>query len=290
MNVTLIHNPIAFSNLQPNSIALDGAVRGTHLNLDENRWSFDHHSAAQHSISTRSTALQVLLALRAGLDVSDIQHVLVSSIDADSVISTALVMRPELKDDYNVITLITVYLDTVDSMGPSGALSDDNLSIHYALKAGYGEELTTELLLEKVETFYSLVKEERLFDSTEEQKSEVTLISISPDGKNMSFKEGKYGFTNLYENENVGILYSPERVTIGIKSSFVTNKNLLRDGLFGRLNRAEIQAGAEVNEDGSIVNGWGGKDLVGGSPFKGKTLLTAQEVGHIVCNFLRNQY
>lgn len=288
MNITLIHNPISFSELNPNSIALDGAVRGTHLDVTTNRWSFDHHAAEQHSISTRSTALQVLLALRAGLDVNNIENVLVSSIDADSVIATGLIMKPELINNHNIITLITLHLDTIDSMGPSGALSSSSLSLHFSLKAGFKEELTTELLLEKVETFFSLVREERLFESSPDRKSPVTLISITPNGRNASFEEGEFGFADLYKTSNIGVLYSPERVTIGAKSSFVTSKNFLTDGLFDRLNQAEIKAGAAVNEDGSISNGWGGKDLVGGSPFKGVTLLSAEQVANIVCDFLRN--
>jgi hypothetical protein len=288
MNVTLIHNPINFSDLQPNTIALDGAVRGTHLDMQNNKWSFDHHDKNQHSISTRSTALQVLLALRAGLDVSSIENVLVSSIDADSVIATGLVMRPELINNYDVITLATLYLDTIDSMGPSGAFSDSNLSIHFSLKAGFKEELTTELLMNKVEAFYSLVREERLFDSSPDRKSPVTLISISPNGRNVTFDDGEFGFADLYKTSNIGVLYSPERTTIGVKSSFVTSKNLLTDGLFDRLNQAEIKAGAAVNENGSISNGWGGKDLVGGSPFKGVTLLSAEQVANIVCDLLSN--
>ena len=288
MNVTLIHNPISFSSLSNNSIALDGAVRGTHLDVENNKWSFDHHAEDQLSLSTRSTALQVLLALRAGLDVSSDMNVLVSSIDADSVIATALILKPELKSNYHVITLIAVYLDTIDSMGPSGALSSDNLSLHFSLKTGFKEELSTELLLSKVELFFSLVEEEQLFETSTDRKSAVTLISISPDGRNAAFQEGEFGFADLYKFATIGILYSPERTTIGVKSSFVTSKNLLKDGLFDRLNEAEVEAGAPVNEDGTIANGWGGKDLVGGSPFKGVTLLSAQQVANIVCDFLRN--
>lgn len=287
MNTELLLSPISFDDMPANSVALDGAVRGTHLDIVGNRWSFDHHAKSQPSISTRSTAMQVLLALRAGLDVSQIENVFVSSVDADSVIATALVMRPELKDDYNIVTLVTLYLDTIDSMGPSGALSDSNLAIYFSLKAGFREELTTQLLLEKVEVFYDLVKKERLFESSPDRKSRAILISFSPAGKQIGWEEGQYGFADLYKSANIGILYTPNRVTIGVKSSFVTSKNLLTDGLFDRLNEAEIQAGAAVNEDGSIANGWGGKDLVGGSPFKGETLLLAQEVADIVAEFLQ---
>lgn len=287
MNIELLLSPISFDDMPANSVALDGAVRGTHLDIKSNRWSFDHHASNQPSIATRSTALQVLLALRAGLDVSQIQNVFVSSVDADSVIATALVMRPELTENSEVIELITLHLDTVDSMGPSGALSDSNLSIHFSLKAGFKEELTTELLLEKVDLFYSLAEGGKLFETSADRKSPVTLISISPSGKVVGMEEGEYGFADLYKNATIGILYTPSRVTIGMKSSFVTSKNLLADGLFDRLNQAEIAAGAAVKEDGSIVNGWGGKDLVGGSPFKGVTLLSAQEVADIVCDFLK---
>lgn len=288
MNVQLLTTPILFSDLPTNSIALDGAVRGCHLNLATNRWSFDHHDQNQASLSTRSTALQTLLALRAGLDVSSIENLYVSSIDADSVISTALILKPELRNRESVITLITLHLDTVDSMGPVGALSPSSLNIHYTLRAGFKEELTTELLLEKVELFYKLLREERLFESTPEQKAPVTLVSISPNG-NVNIRDGEFGFSDLYSQANIGILHNPDgsRTTIGIKSSFVSDKHLLNDGLFDKLNAAEIAAGAETNENGDIVSGWGGKDLVGGSPFKGKTLLDINQITEIVCAFLK---
>ena len=69
MNVTLVHNPLSFSDLPNNSIALDGAVRGCHLDLPSNRWSFDHHASDQPSLSTRSTSAQTLAALTCGLNV-----------------------------------------------------------------------------------------------------------------------------------------------------------------------------------------------------------------------------
>jgi hypothetical protein len=288
MNISLVTSPMSFANLPANSIALDGAVRGTHLDYSSNRWSFDHHAGDQHSISTRSTALQTLLALRAGLDVSTINNVFVSSVDADSVIATALLMRPELRNRCEVITLVTLHLDTVDSMGPVGALSPSSLNFHYSLRAGYKQELTTELLLEKVEYFYDLLREERLFESTPEEKNPVTLVSISLNG-DVQMENGEFGFSDLYSKANIGILHDPDgtRTTIGIKSSFVSDKHLLNDGLFDKLNAAEINAGAATNEDGTIESGWGGKDLVGGSPFQGKTLLSINQITEIVCNFLK---
>ena len=135
MNIQLFLNPIPFSELPNNSIALDGAVRGCHLDFTNNRWSFDHHAENQASLSTRSSAMQVLLALRAGLDVSRVKNVFVSSVDADSVTATALVLNPKLSNSEEVIKYITMYLDTVDCLGPCGALQNESFSFHYSLKA-----------------------------------------------------------------------------------------------------------------------------------------------------------
>lgn len=288
MNVQLVHNPIPFSQLPSNSVALDGAVRGCHLNFNRNRWSFDHHSEDQPSLSTRSTAMQVLLALRAGLDVSQVENVYVSSIDADSVIGTALCLKPYLAKDKDVVRLIAMYLDTVDSMGPAGSLQDEQMAFHYSLKAGFKDELTTELLMEKVALFMSLVEGGELFKQSPPRKSPCTLISIDNNGNVVERKEGEFSFFDLYLLSNVGILYSPEKVTVGIKSSFVSNKNMLKDGLFNLFDAAEIRKGAPVDDCGNLINKWGGKDLVGGSPFGGRTLLSVEEISSIFCDWLKS--
>ena len=288
MNVELLHNPIPFSKLLSISVALDGAVRGTHLDFASNRWSFDHHAADQSSISTRSTALQVLLALRAGLDVSSVENVYVSSIDADSVTATALVVNPSLANDEEVIRYIAMYLDTVDCMGPAGALQNESMSFHYSLKAPFKAELTTELLLEKVTMFTNLWAAGELFKKSPPRKNPCTLVSINNNGDVVNMEEGEFSFTDIYLRNNIGILYSPEKVTVGIKSSFVSNKNMARDGLFELFDAAEVAKGAPVDEDGQLVDKWGGKDLVGGSPFGASTLLSVEEVANIFCKWLKS--
>lgn len=286
MNVQLLHNPISFSDLPSNSIALDGAVRGCHLDLDSNKWSFDHHASDQPSLSTRSTAAQVLAALTCGLDVSTVENVYVSSIDADSVISTAMILRPELASRTSIIELILLHLDLLDSLGPAASMDPREMSFHSLLRAGWKEELTTELLLEKVEVFLELVGENKLFDRAEPRREECFLVSISREEYSIGF--GEYGFKDLYKHSNVGILYNEKsgKVTIGAKSNFVTDKHFLNDGLFARLNDAEVKKGAPVDKQGVIKDGWGGRDLVGGSPFGSPTLLSIEEITAIFKEFL----
>lgn len=288
MNVQLFLNPIPFSELPCNSIALDGAVRGCHLDFANNRWSFDHHAENQPSLSTRSSAMQVLLALRAGLDVTSIQNVFVSSIDADSVTATALCLNPALANNEEVIRYVTMYLDTVDCLGPCGALQNESFSFHFSLKAGFKQKLTTELLLEKVELFMSLVEGGDLFKESPPRKNECILVSISNDGDIIGMNSGSFSFNNIYARRNIGILYSPEKVTVGIKSSFVSDKNMVEGGLFELFDDAEIAKGAPTNEDGELINKWGGKDLVGGSPFGASTLLSVEEVANIFCKWLKS--
>lgn len=282
MNIELLLQPISFDEMKPNSIALDGAVRGTFLGIATNRWSFDHHGQSQPSISTRSTALQVLLAIRAGLNVFNLRNVFVSSVDADSVIATGLVMRPELAENSEVIKLVTLHLDTVDSMGPAGALSNESLAFHFSLRAGYGEELSTELLMEKVNLFFSLVEEGELFKpNSKPPKEKSWLMSFHPQGEYYTEEEGEFNMGDLYLKSPVGILFNEEtgKATIGAKSSFVTSKNFVLDGLFQKLNWMEEA------RDGTP--GWGGKDLIGGSPFKVGTKLSRHDVAHVFSNFLR---
>lgn len=286
MEVKLLHNPILFSDLPHNSIALDGAVRGCHLDLDTNRWSFDHHDANQPSLSTRSTAAQTLAAITCGLDVSSIENVFVSSIDADSVISTAMILNPELADRTSIIELVLLHLDLLDSLGPAAAMDPREMAFHSLLRAGWKEELTTQLLLQKVYLFLELVENNKLFDRAEPRREECFLVSISREEYSIGF--GEYGFKDLYKHSNVGILFNEEsgKVTLGAKSSFVTSKHFLNDGLFALLNDAEVKKGAPVDEQGVIKDAWGGKDLVGGSPFGSPTLLTIEEIITIFKEFL----
>ena len=286
MEVKLLLNPIPFSDLPSNSVALDGAVRGCHLDLDTNRWSFDHHASDQPSLSTRSTAAQVLAALTCGLDVSTIENVYVSSIDADSVISTAMILNPGLADRTSIIELVLLHLDLLDSLGPAAALDPREMAFHGLLRAGWKEELTTQLLLQKVYLFLELVENNKLFERAEPRREECFLVSISKSECSISF--GEYGFKDLYKHSNVGILYNEEsgKVTLGAKSSFVTSKHFLNDGLFALLNDAEVTKGAAVDENGVIKDAWGGKDLVGGSPFGSPTLLTIEEIITIFKEFL----
>jgi hypothetical protein len=282
MDIKLLLQPISFNEIPKNSIALDGAVRGCHLDIVGNRWSFDHHAESQPSISTRSTAMQVLLALRAGLDVHRIENVFVSSIDADSVIATSLVMRPKLAENSEVIKLVALHLDTVDSMGPAGALNDEPLAFHFTLRAGFKEELSTELLLSKVGLFFSLVEDGKLFElNSTPPKEECWLMSFQPEGEYYTEQFGVFNMGDLYKESNVGILFNEAtgKVTIGAKSAFVTSKNFLEDGLFQRLNWNEEAKGG--------TPGWGGKDLIGGSPFKVGTKLSRHDVAHVFSNFLR---
>lgn len=286
MNITLVHNPLSFSDLPNNSIALDGAVRGCHLDLNSNRWSFDHHASDQPSLSTRSTSAQTLAALTCGLNVSGIENLFVSSIDADSVIATAMILNPELSNRTSVIELVLLHIDLLDSLGPAAAIDPRELSLHGLLRTGWKEQLTTELLLQKVQVFNELVEGSKIFDRTEPRREECFLISISEDEVIVKF--GEFGFKDLYKYSNIGILYNEEsgRVTVGAKSSFVTSKHFLNDGLFARLNDAEVKKGAPVDEQGVIKDGWGGKDLVGGSPFGGPTLLSIEEITAIIKEFL----
>ena len=282
MDIKLLLQPISFDKMKSNSIALDGAVRGCHLDINSNRWSFDHHDEGQASISTRSTAMQVLLAIRAGLDVTKIENVFVSSVDADSVIATALIKRPEIANNDELIKLITLHLDTIDSMGPAGALNDQSLALHFSLRAGYKEELSSELLLSKVDLFFQMVKEGELFNvNSTPPKEECWLMSFQADGSYYVEEFGRFNMGDLYKKSNVGILFNEEtgKVTIGAKSSFVTSKNFVLDGLFQKLNWME--------EDQDGTPGWGGKDLIGGSPFKVGTKLSRHEVAHILSLFLR---
>ncbi len=74
-----------FDDLEPGTIALDGAVQGPQLDPEHRRYSFDHHGQCLRLVTT-ATCQQVLDALLVGLDPTGMR-VLVNDLDGDTILA-----------------------------------------------------------------------------------------------------------------------------------------------------------------------------------------------------------
>ena len=272
-NVTLALNPIDREEMEANTVYLDGAVRGTVIDMERRSFSFDHHGEGMR-FDRMCAALQTVGAILQGLPLNEIAKVVVSSVDADSVLATLAVLHPEVCQDLRFVRLIQD-LNRVDVWGPAALVPGEPLAaFHFSLRQGRGEELSTELLHSKVEKAWEMYQDGSLFEEAEERKLPGRAVALSPSGEILSDitrvgeNEG-VSFEEVYSVSGFGIIFGFEgpvengvtKVTIG-KKPFVNVPDL--NGFWAYMNTLEP--------------GWGGADSIGGSPFKKGTRFSHDEV------------
>lgn len=251
--------------IAPNMVYLDGAYRGTVLGrVFEGEpalsWSFDHHAPGQERFSTSATCQQVLSALLLGADLST-QDIQVSSIDADSVLSLFMVLRPDVVKNHDFAALVREVAQ-VDANGPAAADPGvEPYKLFSWLRPDRGEAMSTELLLRKVESLVRAYEDKSIYDRAPAPKQDGTAITLTPAGDAIKLKVGKVSFGDVYETGAFGLLMG-DKITIG-KLPFAPVKPLtsLWPFLTDRFN----------------IGKWGGADTIGGSPFAPTGNLPGQE-------------
>ena len=107
---------VAFAALAPHSIALDGYVQGPAIDAKHRRFSFDHHGdCVRHA--TLSTCEMALDAIQVGLKPDDLMLYL-NDLDADTVLSTWLLLQPAAADSASVAWAIR-RAGRRDALGPA---------------------------------------------------------------------------------------------------------------------------------------------------------------------------
>ncbi len=109
-------NTIPFHELPPYSLALDGYVQGPALDVENHRYSFDHHAGCLRLV-TKATCAQVLDALILGLD-PQAMTIWLNDIDADTVLAVWLLKNPSAVTEPRVRNLVED-VGNVDAHGPS---------------------------------------------------------------------------------------------------------------------------------------------------------------------------
>jgi len=259
--IELVQEP--YNTMEENTIYVDGAIRGTIIDLENNSYSFDHHTEPRFSQS--SAAFQVAMAVVQGLDLDPIEKIVVSSIDADSVLATAILRNPEWVNDLTFIHLIQD-LSRIDNHGPASIILGEALPrFHYSFRPSRGEEETKELLMTKISLAEKMYENGTIYDLGELQKFPGFAIAFNKDFEIIAETCGEVSFDDVYKHSGFGILFGEKgKVTIG-KKPFFPIKSL--STLWEFLTKFE--------PDGKK---WGGADTIGGSPFGVGTILTRDDL------------
>jgi hypothetical protein len=106
----------SFDSLPDRAIALDGAVQGPHIDAERSRFSFDHHAGCIRHV-TLATCEMTFDAIRVGLQPAGFT-VYLNDLDADTVLATWLLHRPEVVASRRVESAIRV-VGRIDALGPA---------------------------------------------------------------------------------------------------------------------------------------------------------------------------
>lgn len=288
MNIQINRGKVVnFSALGPKSIALDGYVQGPAVDVDDERFSFDHHDGCVR-LFTRATCQQVMDALLLGFDPSG-YTVYVNDVDGDTALAVWLLKNPSRVAEEFVRRLVET-VGTVDAHGPAYPVVDPKLAdaffqgamkpvsdLQHAKK--YGEANLEELLATCVDNIDELVAGTLEWSPVPEDKRSFEITHIG-NGWVMA-KSDHFVFDLLYANGHTkAIAYQmlgdgSIAYTVGKKSELV----------MGFPVGPHSKPGTILNALNAREKGWGGGSTIGGAPRNAdgsRSRLTPDEVFDLV--------
>jgi hypothetical protein len=116
---------VPFEQLPARGIALDGYVQGPAVDVEGERFSFDHHDGCVR-LFTRATCAQVMDALLLGFDPSG-YGIFVNDVDGDTALAVWLLRNPQRASEPQVRLLVET-VGAVDAHGPAYPAVDPALA------------------------------------------------------------------------------------------------------------------------------------------------------------------
>jgi hypothetical protein len=233
----------------PQSIYLDGVVRGPVFNHEHRIYSFDHHAGCTRLI-TLSTCQQALTALTLGFD-PDGFDVYLNDIDADGVLALWLLRdaadRKQLTElEARRVEEAVALIGFVDSHGPI----KEPHPLHLALEPPYGVVQTETMLREYLDKVDLWLESGEIVQN---DFPEVKCFGYTDEG--VFIAKSAWDLSVLYAaGAVVGIIAVPGEDgttgwTIGKRSDFVS-----------------YDIGAFLYRANELEEGWGGGSTIGGAP------------------------
>lgn len=256
-----------FQDLPPKSIALDGYCQGPAIELETQRFSFDHHDGCIRTF-TSATCRQVLDAMLLGFDPSGFV-VFINDVDGDTALAVWILQNSGRITDPKVRELVDCVAN-MDAHGPAYPVVDQNLTNAFyqavmapeqALRRNktYGTANLEELLATCVENIGKLMDGEIEYAAKEDKRS--FDITHTGSGWVMAKSDG-FVFDLLYAAGHTKVVLYQElpdgsiAYTVGKKSEFVSNFPVGPHSKSGTILHALNQC----------EPGWGGGSTIGGAP------------------------
>ena len=256
-----------FKNLPDNSIALDGYVQGPVFDVENNKFSFDHHDKVNRQI-TRASCQQVSDALLLGFDPKK-SSIYINDVDGDIVLAVWLLRHPEMAKDPKVRMLVES-VGGIDAHGPSYQALDPELADMFykgVMKpesdAGknrtYAQVDLSALLKQCLKNMdrlmagtleYTKEADNRSFEIVK-KGTDCTMVESNDFVFDLVYKDGYTRAVVMQKQTDGSIAY-----TIGKKSELVSNFPV------GPMSKE----GSILYELNKIEAGWGGSSTIGGAP------------------------
>lgn len=279
---------VSFDSLERKSIALDGYVQGPAIDVEGERFSFDHHEKCVRLV-TRATCQQVMDALLLGLNPRGFT-VHINDVDGDTALSVWLLRNPNRVTEARVRALVES-VGAMDAHGPAYPVLDPTLCRQFFDHAmapegtarrnkTYGTCDLADLLETCVRNIGALVDE----------KLEMPAAETKP----RSFKithEGNGGWVMVTSNDFIFDLLYAKGYTKAIAYQ------VMPDGSYAYTvaKKSELVGSFPVgptSKEGSILHalnktepGWGGGSTIGGAPRNkdgSRSRLTPDQVFNLV--------
>lgn len=297
---------LPFADLPPRSVALDGYVQGPQFDAANRRFSFDHHAGCVRH-ATLSTCEMALDAVRVGLDPVDLT-LYVNDLDADTVLATWLLLRPEAALNDQVAGAVRA-VGRLDALGPAVGGPGVLPSLAWALapldeasrsgvlrraddwRPQWEQVLTA--CLQALDLWHAAgaPAQSPLFPPPPLPVADYTLLHDCGSWQMVSAPVGIAVFQTLYaKGARAAVACCPladgtTAYTVGKASEFVAGFDV------PAILRALAQAELEVHPQQSAAHNWGGGSTIGGSPRNpdgSASRLTPKEVAQVVAQVLQD--
>lgn len=264
---------VPFEELPARSIALDGYCQGPAVDVENEKFSFDHHDKCVR-LATRASCQQALDYLLLGLDPKGLT-ICLNDVDGDTALAVWLLQHPERVREERVRKLVET-IGSIDAHGPAYPAMDPSLIDTFfesAMKPEadarraktYAQEDLGKLLescLTRITAFVDGTLEEvtppeREMEVTFQDK-EFAMARSKHFVLDMLYEEGHTRAIQYFELPDGSFSY-----TIAKKSELVRDFPVGPHSKEGTILYALAQAEPKIEGDDSS---WGGGSTIGGAP------------------------
>lgn len=275
---------ISIEELPNWSIALDGFVQGPHIDTENHKYSFDHHSNCLRFCTT-ATCTQVWTAILLGLN-PEKYTVYINDVDIDVCMAYWCLKNPDrcaepaVKKLVEAVGLGDMHAGALSLNGMtktvewvSAPQTDSIRNGDYEKLSNSGLNTVMESILHRITQYVNGEAASDIVDQT--LHGNYTVVKNDPNGWVLVESQDPHVYTALYRSGFDRVVISrPQKdgsnaVSIGKRSDFIDNFPLTK--IYEALNKIEP--------------GWGGSSMVGGAPRNldgSRTKMSLKDISEVI--------